>query len=72
MMAEKEWLSKLKPLASNNIQWQAYEQMLEYYLVMQSKKLEQATEPAELYRAQGAIAALRKLKTLRDEIHASN
>ena len=72
MMAEKEWLSKLKPLASNNIQWQAYEQMLEYYLVMQSKKLEQANDPVELYRAQGAIAALRKLKTLRDEIHASN
>lgn len=71
-MKEKEWLSKLKPLASNNIQWLAYEEMLAYYLSMHTKKLEQANDPAELYRAQGAIAALKKLKMLRDEINASN
>jgi hypothetical protein len=34
------------------------------------KELEQAEDTVHLHRAQGAIASLKKLKTLRDEINA--
>lgn len=66
----KDYLSKLVGLVNNNNQWMAFCDMLDYNISMQHKKLEQATDPAEMYRAQGAIAALRSLKYLKDEINA--
>lgn len=36
---------------------------------LQHKQMEQATEPAILYRAQGAISQLRKLKLLRETVN---
>ena len=36
---------------------------------MQHKALEQAEDNVMMYRSQGAIAVLRKLKTLKDEIN---
>lgn len=71
-MKQKEWLSKLKPLASNNNQWQAFEDMLDYYISLQVKKLEQATDTVDIYRAQGAVHCLQKLKTLRNEVNATS
>jgi len=70
-MTEKKWLSALKPMASTPIQWQAFEDMLNYYAAVYQKSLEQAAEPVEIYRAQGAVMALKKLKQLKDEIHAA-
>jgi hypothetical protein len=70
-MTEKRYLSALKPLASTPIQWQAFEEMLDYYIGMQHKALDQAVDTVEIYRAQGAVMALRKLKQLRDEINAT-
>jgi hypothetical protein len=67
-MTEKRWLSALKPLASTPIQWQAFEEMLDYYVDIQHKSLEQNSEPVEIYRAQGAIIALKRLKQLKNEI----
>jgi len=69
-MTEKKWLSPLKPMASTPIQWQAFEEMLDYYIGIQQKSLEQSTEPVEIYRAQGAVMSLKKLKKLKEEIHA--
>lgn len=69
-MTEKKWLSALKPLAHNNNTWQAFEDMLDFYIELSVKQLEQASEPVGIYRAQGAVASLKKLKTLRDEINA--
>jgi hypothetical protein len=69
-MTEKRWLSALKPMASTPIQWQAFEEMLDYYIDIQYKSLEQNAEPVEIYRAQGAVMALKRLKKLKDEIHA--
>jgi hypothetical protein len=45
--------------------------MLNYYAAVYQKSLEQAAEPVEIYRAQGAVMALKKLKQLKDEIHAT-
>ena len=70
-MTEKKWLSALKPMASTPIQWAAFEQMLDFYAGIQQKALEQAAEPVELYRAQGAVMLLKKLRQLKDEIHGS-
>ena len=69
-MNEKKWLSALKPLAHNTIMWNAFEEMLDHYIALRVKELEQAEHTVNLHRAQGAIASLKKLKTLRDEINA--
>jgi hypothetical protein len=43
--------------------------MLDYNVVQQQRKLEQAVEMSDVFKAQGAIAALRHLKYLRDEVN---
>jgi hypothetical protein len=67
-MTEKKWLSALKPLVSAPVQWQAFEDMVDYYTSIQQKSLEQATNTVEIHRAQGAVMALKKLKQLKNEI----
>jgi hypothetical protein len=44
--------------------------MLDYNVAQQQRKLEQAVEMSDVFKAQGAIAALRHLKYLRDEVNA--
>lgn len=70
MKTEKKWLSGLKPLTNNVHSWNAFEEMIDHYIALQVKHLEQAEDPIYMYRAQGAITALKKLKVLRDEINA--
>jgi DNA-binding SARP family transcriptional activator len=69
---EKKFLSRLKTLANTNIQWEAFNEMLDYYIGLHQTKLEQATDTIEIYKAQGAIQAFRKLKYLREEINAES
>ena len=45
--------------------------MLNFYIGVNQKSLEQGAEPIDIYRAQGAVMALKKLKQLKDEIHAA-
>ena len=68
-MNNQQILSKLKPWVNNNRQWQAFSDYLDVVIDMQHKALEQADDNVMMYRSQGAIAALRKLKTLKDEIN---
>lgn len=68
----KDYLNKLKPLVNAPLQWQAFEEMLEYYIVQHQRKLEQSSEPIDMYKAQGAISALRQLKYLKDEVNVYN
>lgn len=49
--------------------WDAFVEKLDYDIEQQQRKLEQATELHEMFKAQGAIAALRQLKYLKDEIN---
>jgi hypothetical protein len=69
---EKKFLSRLKSLVNTNIQWDAFNEMLDYNIGLHQAKLEQATDTIEIHRAQGAIQALRKLKYLREEINAES
>lgn len=65
----KPFLSKLKGFVSNNNEWEGFVEAIEYEVEMQRAKLEQSKDPIEIYHAQGAIHALRKLKYLRDQVN---
>ena len=59
----------LKPFVNNK---ELYEDFLEYLDSMietKRKTLEQATDIVAIHQAQGAIAALRKLKTLKEQVN---
>jgi hypothetical protein len=60
-------VSKLKPLCSNNNQWNAFCEYLDILVSEQHKKLEQMDDIVSIHQAQGAIKSLRQLKYLRDE-----
>jgi hypothetical protein len=70
MTKEKPWLSPLKAMVNQPLQWKAFEEMLDHHIALRVRELEQAEHTVDLHRAQGAIASLKKLKTLRDEINA--
>ena len=47
--------------------WQAFVTELDEAIAMQHKNLEQSVDPVDVYRCQGQIFALKKLKQLRDK-----
>ena len=67
-MDKQQILSKLKPWVNNSRQWQAFSDYLDFVIDQQQKALEQADHSVVIHRSQGAIAAIRKLKYLRDEV----
>jgi hypothetical protein len=67
---DKAFLPKLKGMLNSPHVWEAFVEKLEYDIEQQQRKLEQATDLQEVFKAQGAIAALRHLKYLKDEINA--
>lgn len=67
----KQYLSKLQGLVNTPRTWNGFVEMLDAAIELHHKKLEQAVEPVDLYKAQGAVQALRQLKYLRDEVNAS-
>ena len=69
-MMDKSFLPKLKGMLNSPHVWDAFVEKLEYDIEQQQRKLEQATDLQEVFKAQGAIAALRHLKYLKDEINA--
>lgn len=71
VMVQKPWAKKLSSLAQPNL-WNSFEEMLHHYITIYQNKLEQSTEIADVYRAQGAIQALKTLKYLKEEIQNGN
>jgi hypothetical protein len=67
---EKPFLPKLKGMLSSPNLWDAFVEKLNYDIEQHQRKLEQATDLQEVFKAQGAIVALRQLKYLKDEINA--
>jgi hypothetical protein len=67
-MQDKEHLSKLKGLVSNQAQWSKFEAYLDMIINQQHRVMEQTNEVVAMHRAQGAIYQLRRLKLLRDEV----
>lgn len=66
-MKEKPWLKRLVPM-TNQLLWEAFDDMLNYSIELQRKQMEQTENTVEIYRAQGSIQSLRRLKQLKEEI----
>jgi hypothetical protein len=65
----KLYLPKLKGFVNTNATWEAFQELLDAEIANKQKDLEQASEMREIGKAQGAIAALRRLKYLKDEVN---
>lgn len=70
-MNHKQHLPKLKPLVNQPLQWEAFLEMLDSNIEAHQRKLEQASDLQDVFKAQGAIAALRHLKYLKEEVNGS-
>ena len=55
-------------MVSNNHQWEAFSNYVDALVEQHHKILEQADNDIIMYRSQGAVSSLRKLKLLRDEV----
>jgi len=55
-------------VVNNNHQWEAISNYVDALIEQQHKILEQADNDTIMYRAQGAVASLKKIKLLRDEV----
>jgi hypothetical protein len=67
-MSDKDYIPKLKVLISSQATWEAFTDMIDSHVEMMRRKMEQTDVATDLYRAQGAIAALKQLKYLKEEI----
>jgi hypothetical protein len=59
-------------MVGNNRQWEAFNNYLDHMINQHHKVMEQSTDTIALHRQQGAIAVLRKLKQLKDEVVGSD
>ena len=60
---------KIKKLVNDKPLWDSFIEILNEKIEVSQRKLEQETNIEGMYRAQGEIAALRRLTFLRDEIN---
>lgn len=66
-MKEKPWLKRMVPMTTPLL-WEAFDDMLDYSIELHRKQMEQTENNVELYRAQGSIQSLKRLKLLKEEI----
>jgi hypothetical protein len=65
----KLYLPKLKGFVNTHVTWDAFLDLIDAEIAQQHKNLEQASDAREIGKAQGAIAALRRLSYLKDEVN---
>lgn len=58
-------------MVSNNRQWDNFSKYLDALIEQQHRTLEQGDSTVLMHRAQGAIAVLRNIKTLRDAVNGN-
>jgi hypothetical protein len=63
--------SALKPLVHDAQKYDALVAYIDFEIAMEQKTLESLTDLPEVYRSQGKIKSLRKLRKLRDYILSS-
>ena len=66
---KEQHLQSLKGLVNNREQWEQFNKYLDYLIENQHKTIEQADTDIIMYRTQGAIAILKRLKLLREEVY---
>ena len=59
----------LKKLVNDKELYDEFLKHVDDLIYLQHKQMERADEPAVLYRSQGAINTLRKLKLLREQVN---
>ena len=59
-------------MVSNHQQWEQFSSYIDSLIAQQHRTMEQADNDKIIYRAQGAIFQLRRLKLLRDEVLKNN
>lgn len=59
----------LKKLVNDKELYEEFLKHVDDQIYLQHKQMEQVSEPAVFYRAQGAINTLRKLKLLRETVN---
>ena len=69
---KEQHLQNLKGLVNNREQWEQFNNYLDYLINNQHKNLEQADTDIIVYRTQGAISILKRLKQLREEVYGIN
>jgi hypothetical protein len=62
----------VKKLVNDKPLWDGFLDVLNKKIDTAQRKLEQAVSMEDIYRAQGEIAALRRLTYLRDEVNGPN
>ena len=66
----EELINKLKPLVNNKDQWDNFSNYLTYVIAQNHAIMEQTSDLIMLHRAQGAIATLKQLRKLRDNMNS--
>ena len=61
----------LRKLTTDKELWDAFVEYIDDSIAKQHKALEQATEVPMIYKLQGSIACLRRMKYLRDELDSN-
>ena len=61
----------LRKLTTDKERWDAFVEYIDDAIAKQHKSLEQATEVSMMYKLQGSIACLRRMKYLRDELNSN-
>jgi len=63
-------MRELKQIVNTKPVWDSFLEYLDETIVTVQKRLEQEVDVEKIYRAQGEIAALRRLKFMRDEFNS--
>ena len=62
-------MRELKEIVNTKPVWDSFLEYLDESITLVHKRLEQEVDVEKIYRAQGEIAALRRLKYMRDEFN---
>ena len=63
-------MKELKQLVNAKPVWDSFVEYLDETITLVHKRLEQEADIEKIYRAQGEVAALRRLKYMRDEFNS--
>jgi hypothetical protein len=63
-------MRELKQIVNTKPVWDSFLEYLDETIITVQKRLEQEVDIEKIYRAQGEIAALRRLKYMRDEFNS--
>ena len=61
----------LRKLTTDKELWDSFVEYIDDSIAKQHKALEQATDVPMIYKLQGSIACLRRMKYLRDELNSN-